>query len=109
MNASGSAFPMGQMCRGCHGFGLGGWTGPRRREHGIPPRTHRGLHERALSSSKLHSTLAQQLGRPLGSFEPLRLDTETLDPDVARAVKARLDRLDPAGGARPSPEGVASA
>src|SRR5512147_69772 len=71
--------------------------------------THRGLTAGAVSASKLHALLARHLGRPLGSFEPLRLDHGALDPDLARALKARLERLDPAGGARPSPDGVSSA
>ena len=74
-----------------------------------PATTHAGLTERAVSASKLHVTLAAQLGRPLGGFEPLRLDATTLDATTARLLKARLARFDPAGGYRPSPDGVAMA
>jgi hypothetical protein len=71
--------------------------------------THSGLTERAVAASKLHATLVERLARPLGGFEPLRLDGSTLDAEVARSLKARLDRLDPAGGCRPSADGVATA
>ncbi len=74
-----------------------------------PATTHAGLTERALEASKLHATLAHELGRPLGSLEPLRLDANTLDADVARELKNRLHALDSAGGYRPSAEGVATA
>jgi hypothetical protein len=74
-----------------------------------PAATHSGLTDRAIAASKLHATLVQQLGRPLGGFEPLRLDTAALDPNIARPLVARLARFDPAGGYRPSPEGVAMA
>jgi hypothetical protein len=73
-----------------------------------PATTHAGLTERALSASKFHATLAQQLGRPLGGFEPLRLSASVLDADVARTLKARLGQLDPAGGFQLG-EGSASA
>ena len=74
-----------------------------------PATTHAGLTERALSISKFHAVLAQQLGRALGGFEPLRLDAGAQGADAARALGARLDQLDPAGGYRPSPDGVALA
>ena len=74
-----------------------------------PATTHSGLAERALAVSKFHATLAQRLGRPLGAFEPLRLDEGVLGPDAARSLKARLDRFDPAGGNRPGAEGTALA
>ena len=74
-----------------------------------PATTHAGLTDRALSVSRLHAMLAQQMGLPLGGFEPLRFDAGTLDPDLARALKSRLDRFDPAGGYRPSADWVALA
>lgn len=74
-----------------------------------PATTHSGLTERAISASKFHATLAGQLGRPLGAFEPLRLDADALGPDLARSFKSRLARFDPAGGYRPNADGVASA
>jgi hypothetical protein len=74
-----------------------------------PATTHAGLTERALAASTFHATLAHQLGRALGSLEPLRLDAGALDPDLGRAFKARLALLDPAGGYRPSDDGVAAA
>jgi hypothetical protein len=74
-----------------------------------PATTHSGLTERAVAASKLHAVLAQQLGRPLGSFEPLRLDANVLDADTDRSFKARWDRFDPASGYRPSKDGVAMA
>jgi hypothetical protein len=74
-----------------------------------PATTHAGLTERALAVSKFHATLAHQLGRALGSLEPLRLDLSALEPNAGRSLKARLDALDPAGGYRPSAEGIATA
>jgi hypothetical protein len=74
-----------------------------------PATTHRGLTERAVSRSKLHAVLAQELGRPLGGYEPLRLDASALAPDEARGLRDRLARLDPAGGTQPSSDGVAAA
>ena len=74
-----------------------------------PATTHAGLTERALASSKLHATLAHDLGRALGSLEPLRLDMSALEPNLARSLRARLDALDPAGGYRPNAEGIATA
>ncbi len=74
-----------------------------------PATTHAGLTERALAASKLHATLAHQLGRPLGSLEPLRLDASTLDADVARDLRIRLHALDSAGGYCPNAEGIATA
>ncbi|HEX7505671.1 MAG TPA: hypothetical protein VF550_02790 [Polyangia bacterium] len=74
-----------------------------------PATTHAGLTAQALAASKFHATLAHQLGRALGSLEPLRLDMNTLDPVTARSLRARLEALDPAGGYRPSAEGIATA
>jgi hypothetical protein len=74
-----------------------------------PATTHAGLTERALAASKFHATLAHQLGRALGSLEPLHLDLGALSPDAGRSLKSRLDALDPAGGYRPSAEGIATA
>jgi len=74
-----------------------------------PATTHAGLTERALSISKFHAVLAQQLGRALGGFEPLRLDAGAQGADAARSLGSRLERLDPAGGYRPGPDGIALA
>jgi len=63
-----------------------------------PATTHGGLTERAVSASRLHAVLAAQLGRPLGAFEPLRLEAGKLAPEVARSLTQRLAALDPAGG-----------
>ncbi len=74
-----------------------------------PATTHAGLTERALAASKFHAALAHQLGRPLGSLEPLRLDAATLDVDTMRSLKDRLEALDPADGYRPTSDGMATA
>ena len=74
-----------------------------------PATTHAGLTEGALEASKFHTTLAHQLGRALGSLEPLRLDANALDADIARDLRIRLEALDSAGGYRPNAEGVATA
>ena len=74
-----------------------------------PATTHAGLTGQALAASKFHTTLARRLGRALGSFEPLRLDASTLDPDTARGLKSRLEALDSAGGYRPDATGIATA
>lgn len=74
-----------------------------------PATTHAGLTARALAASKFHATLAHEIGRALGSLEPLRLDLGALEPDTARNLKSRLDALDPAGGYRPSADRIATA
>lgn len=74
-----------------------------------PATTHAGLTERALAASQFHVTLVRQLGRGLGGFEPLKLDTSLLAPDVARGLTAQLGLLDPAGGYRPNQDGMAPA
>ena len=71
--------------------------------------THAGMTERTLSASKFHAVLAHQLGRALGPFEPLKLDANAIDADALRALKSRLDTLDPAGGYRPTADGVLTA
>jgi len=73
-----------------------------------PATTHAGLTERALEASRLHSVLAR-LGRPLGVLEPLHIGLDLLDQDARRVLQARLDALDPSGGYRPGPDGVAGA
>ena len=73
-----------------------------------PATTHAGLTERALEASRLHNVIAR-LGRPLGLLEPLRLGLDLVDQDERRALQARLDSLDPAGGYRPGPDGEAGA
>jgi hypothetical protein len=74
-----------------------------------PATTHAGLTERAVMASTLHRVLARQLGRPLGLFEPVALDTSALDAEEARSLLSRLTALDSAGGYRPGSDGVASA
>jgi hypothetical protein len=73
-----------------------------------PATTHAGLTERAVEASRLHQVLAH-LGRPLGLLEPLHIGLDLFDQDERRALHARLDALDPAGGYRPGPDGVAGA
>jgi hypothetical protein len=73
-----------------------------------PATTHAGLTERAIAASRLHHVLAH-VGRPLGLLEPLRIGLELFDRDERRALQARLDALDPAGGYRPGLDGVAGA
>jgi hypothetical protein len=73
-----------------------------------PGRTHAGLTERAVEASRLHNVLAR-LGRPLGVLEPLQIGLDLFDRDQRRALQARLDALDPAGGYRPGPDGLAGA
>jgi len=73
-----------------------------------PATTHAGLTERAVEASRLHNVLAR-LGRPLGVLEPLRIGPDLFDQDERRALQTRLDALDPAGGYRPGPDGVAGA
>jgi hypothetical protein len=74
-----------------------------------PATTHAGLTERALTASKFQVTLAHDLGRALGSFEPLHLDMGALEPNAGRSLKSRFEALDPAGGYRPSAENIATA
>ena len=69
-----------------------------------PATTHAGLTERAVEASRLHHVLAQ-MGRPLGLLEPLRIGLDLFDRDERRALQARLDALDPAGGYRPGLDG----
>ncbi|MGC9982181.1 MAG: hypothetical protein ABSF35_01005 [Polyangia bacterium] len=73
-----------------------------------PATTHAGLTARAVETSRLHHLLAR-LGRPLGLLEPLRIGFDLFGRDERRALQARLDALDPAGGYRPGPDGVAGA
>lgn len=74
-----------------------------------PATTHAGLTERAVLASELHRTLSHRLSKPLGLFEPVVLRRGDLTGGEARSLPGRLDALDPAGGYRPSPEGVAPA
>jgi hypothetical protein len=67
------------------------------------PPTHAGLTERAALASSLHKRLMERLGRPLGLYEPLRLDLNDGD------LRQRLSRLDPEGGFAPDERGAASA
>jgi hypothetical protein len=78
--------------------------------HGYDPATtHAGLTERAVLASRLHRVLTRQLSRPLGLFEPLALHVSDVPAAEARPLGARLAALDPAGGYRPDPDGIASA
>jgi hypothetical protein len=61
-----------------------------------------------MEASRLHTILGR-LARPLGLLEPLRAGFDLLGEDWRRALQARLDALDPAGGYRPGPDGVAGA
>jgi hypothetical protein len=74
-----------------------------------PATTHAGMTERAALASSLHRVLARRMGRPLGLLEPLQIYSRTLDPPVRKALWARLETLDPAGGYRPGVDGVATA
>ncbi len=74
-----------------------------------PATTHAGLTERAVLASDLHRALSRRLSRPLGLFEPVVLRRADLPGGEARTLGGRLDALDPAGGYRPSAEGVAPA
>ena len=73
-----------------------------------PATTHAGLTDRAVEASRLHTLLAR-LGRPLGLLEPLHIGFDLLGQDERRALQARLDTLDPAGGYRPGPDGAEGA
>jgi hypothetical protein len=74
-----------------------------------PATTHAGLTERAVLASDLHRALSRRLSRPLGLFEPVVLRRSDLAGYEARTLGGRLDALDPAGGYRPSADGVAPA
>jgi hypothetical protein len=65
--------------------------------------THAGLTERAALASTLHHVLSDQLGRPLGLYERLRLI-----PGDAE-LRSRLSRLDPEGGFVPDESGQQTA
>ncbi|HZL19222.1 MAG TPA: hypothetical protein VFG23_15910, partial [Polyangia bacterium] len=74
-----------------------------------PATTHAGLTERAVLASDLQRALSRRLSRPLGLFEPVVLRRSDLSGGEARSLGGRLDALDPAGGYRPSADGVAPA
>jgi hypothetical protein len=74
-----------------------------------PATTHAGLTERAVLASSLHRVLSRRLGRPLGLLEPLQIHSRTFEPGARRALWARFEALDPAGGYRPGADGVAGA
>jgi hypothetical protein len=74
-----------------------------------PATTHAGLTERAVMASSLHRVLSRRLGRPLGLLEPLQIHSRTFEPGARRALWARFEALDPAGGYRPGADGVAGA
>ncbi len=74
-----------------------------------PATTHAGLTERAVLASELHRALAHRLSKPLGLFEPVVLRRGDIEGSEARTLEGRLDALDPAGGYRPGPDGVAPA
>jgi hypothetical protein len=76
-----------------------------------PATTQPGVIEKAALKSRLHRALVERWGQPLGLFEPLRLRVPRLAgrtgpvPDTTKPmgrVAARLARLDPAEGYRPS-------
>jgi hypothetical protein len=74
-----------------------------------PATTHAGLTERAVLASTLHRVLSRRLGRPLGLLEPLQIHSRYFEPGARRALWARFEALDPAGGYRPGADGVAGA
>jgi len=74
-----------------------------------PATTHAGLTERAVLASELHRTLSRRLSRPLGLFEPVVMRRADLAGLEASTLWGRLNALDPAGGYRPGPDGVAPA
>jgi hypothetical protein len=63
--------------------------------------THAGLTARAALASTLHRVLSTQLGAQRGLFEPLRIAPEFLAGVDARALRRRLQSLDPGQGYRP--------
>ncbi len=71
--------------------------------------THAGLTEQAVLASSLHRVLVHRLGRSLGLFETIQLQSRGLAPGAWRALSGRLSMLDPAAGYRPGSEGSASA
>lgn len=71
--------------------------------------THAGLTQRAAVASHLHHILSRRLARPLGLFDPIALHPELIPVEQRRMLLSRLFALDPAGGYRPGPDGVASA
>ena len=86
------------------------WLGTAGPAHAYDPATtHAGLTERAVMASRLHRVLTHQLSRPLGLFEPIALRYGDVPGVEAKALALRLAALDPAGGYRPDPDGVASA
>jgi hypothetical protein len=74
-----------------------------------PATSHAGLTERAVLASVLHKVLTHRLARPLGLFEPVLWRATDMDVNQARALRARLLALDPAGGYRPGDDGAAPA
>jgi hypothetical protein len=60
-------------------------------------------------ASSLHRVLTRRLGRALGVLEPLQIHSRYLEPGVRRALWARFESMDPAGGYRPGNDGVAGA
>jgi hypothetical protein len=74
-----------------------------------PATTHAGLTERAVLASSLHRVLSRRLGRALGLLEPLQIHSRYFEPGARRALWARFEALDPAGGYRPGADGVAGA
>jgi len=71
--------------------------------------THAGLTQQAAIASRLHRVLGRRLARPLGLFDSIALHPELLSTPERRVLMSRLAALDPAGGYRPAPDGVASA
>lgn len=63
--------------------------------------THAGLTERAALASRLHGTLVQRFGRPLGVFEPLTLRGSSFTAESWARLRLRLSALDPGEGYRP--------
>jgi hypothetical protein len=74
-----------------------------------PATTHAGLTERAALASKLNRVLTARLGKPLGLFETIVLDSRQMQTSEARYLGARLSSLDPEQGYRPGDDGGATA
>jgi hypothetical protein len=68
-----------------------------------PTTTHPGLTARAaLRSARLHRFLRHEAGLDLGLFAELALDASEIDRRAYHLLRAKHERLDPAGGYRPT-------
>lgn len=101
--------PRGRRIQACALAGAAAVLGAAPARAWDPATTQAGLTERALLASSFHKALGRRLGRPLGAFEPVQLNSRELGPDERRTLWARLEALDPAGGYRPGSDGIATA